>query len=155
MTTLREMSPTVMISRISWLSHPLRSVGTVLLVLFKSRCKTISFCCGLWECDREVKRSAKSPLASQTHSRQHSTTDSTEGDDGIGSGRSGCGSGSRRSGARSKLRMTLLLVLLRPAPAQLGTDTTVSHSNAAALLAWCDANPQARMLTHLRRAIST
>ena len=28
------------------------AVGTVLLILFKSRCTNIKLCCGLWSCDR-------------------------------------------------------------------------------------------------------
>ena len=31
------------------------AIGSTLLVIFKSRCSTISFCFGLWRCDREVK----------------------------------------------------------------------------------------------------
>jgi hypothetical protein len=54
MTTLREMSPNDLANLITISSSAL---GTVLLVLFKSRCKTISFCCGLWKCDREVQDS--------------------------------------------------------------------------------------------------
>ena len=30
------------------------AVGSTLLVLFKSRCSTISFCWGLYKCNREV-----------------------------------------------------------------------------------------------------
>ena len=30
------------------------AIGSTLLVLFKSRCVKISFCFGLWACDREV-----------------------------------------------------------------------------------------------------
>lgn len=29
------------------------AVGSVLLILFKSRCKKISLCFGLWSCDRD------------------------------------------------------------------------------------------------------
>ena len=54
MTTLREMSPNDLANLITISSAALE---TVLLVLFKSRCKTISFCCGLWKCDREVQDS--------------------------------------------------------------------------------------------------
>ena len=28
------------------------AVGSVMLILFKSRCTKISLCCGLWACDR-------------------------------------------------------------------------------------------------------
>ena len=31
------------------------AVGSTLLVVFKSRCKRISLCFGLWSCDREVQ----------------------------------------------------------------------------------------------------
>ena len=31
------------------------AVASVLLVIFKSRCKTINFCCGLINCVRDVK----------------------------------------------------------------------------------------------------
>ena len=31
------------------------AVASVLLVIFKSRCKTINFCCGLIKCVREIK----------------------------------------------------------------------------------------------------
>jgi len=30
------------------------AIGSTLLVIFKSRCKKISLCCGLWSCDREL-----------------------------------------------------------------------------------------------------
>lgn len=30
------------------------AVGSVMLILFKSRCSNISICWGLWKCDREV-----------------------------------------------------------------------------------------------------
>ena len=32
----------------------LGSVGGLLLIIFKSRCQTISCCWGLWSCDRKV-----------------------------------------------------------------------------------------------------
>ena len=54
MTTLREMSPNDLANLITISSSALGTVLLALLVLFKSRCKTISFCCGLWKCDREV-----------------------------------------------------------------------------------------------------
>jgi len=31
------------------------ALASVLLVIFKSRCKTINLCCGLLSCNREVK----------------------------------------------------------------------------------------------------
>ena len=31
------------------------AIGSTLLVIFKSRCKTINLCCGLLSCNREVK----------------------------------------------------------------------------------------------------
>ena len=31
------------------------AISSVLMVVFKSRCLRINFCCGLWACDREVK----------------------------------------------------------------------------------------------------
>ena len=31
------------------------AIGSVMLILFKSRCSKVSLCCGLWACDREVK----------------------------------------------------------------------------------------------------
>ena len=31
------------------------AIGSILLVLFKSRCKTINLCCGLIGCNREVQ----------------------------------------------------------------------------------------------------
>ena len=31
------------------------SIGGLLLIVFKSRCKTINCCWGMWSCDREVK----------------------------------------------------------------------------------------------------
>jgi len=31
------------------------ALASVLLVLFKSRCTTINFCCGLFSCNRDVK----------------------------------------------------------------------------------------------------
>ncbi len=31
------------------------SIGGLLLIIFKSRCKTISCCWGMWSCIREVK----------------------------------------------------------------------------------------------------
>ena len=31
------------------------SIGGLLLIVFKSKCKTINCCWGMWSCDREVK----------------------------------------------------------------------------------------------------
>lgn len=31
------------------------AIGSVLLIVFKSRCKKINICCGLFGCDREVQ----------------------------------------------------------------------------------------------------
>ena len=36
------------------LSLAIGSLGGLCLILFKSRCKTISICYGLWKCSREV-----------------------------------------------------------------------------------------------------
>ena len=36
------------------LSLAIGSLGGLCLILFKSRCKTISICYGLWKCNREV-----------------------------------------------------------------------------------------------------
>tara|TARA_R110002020_G_scaffold45395_2_gene129893 strand:- start:1759 stop:2028 length:270 start_codon:yes stop_codon:yes gene_type:complete len=33
------------------------SIGGLLLIVFKSKCKTISCCWGMWSCVREVKES--------------------------------------------------------------------------------------------------
>ena len=52
MTTLSQMSPNDLANLITISSAAL---GTVLLVLFKSRCQNMSFCCGLWSCDRVVQ----------------------------------------------------------------------------------------------------
>jgi len=30
------------------------AIGSTLLVIFKSRCVKINFCCGLWSCDRTL-----------------------------------------------------------------------------------------------------
>ncbi len=51
-TTLKNMSPNDLANLITISSAAL---GTVLLVLFKSRCQKISLCCGLWSCDRAVQ----------------------------------------------------------------------------------------------------
>jgi hypothetical protein len=51
-TTLRNMSPNDLANLITISSAAL---GTVLLVLFKSRCRNISICWGLWSCAREVQ----------------------------------------------------------------------------------------------------
>ena len=37
-----------------------KAVGSTLLVVFKSRCVKISFCFGLWRCDREVQDASDS-----------------------------------------------------------------------------------------------
>ena len=29
------------------------AIGSVMLILFKSRCTNIKLCCGLWACDRQ------------------------------------------------------------------------------------------------------
>ena len=34
------------------------AICSVMLILFKSRCSKVNFCCGLWSCDREVKDDA-------------------------------------------------------------------------------------------------
>lgn len=52
MTTLSNMSPNDLANLITISSA---AVASVLLVLFKSRCQKISFCCGLWSCDRAVQ----------------------------------------------------------------------------------------------------
>ena len=35
------------------------AIGSVLLIIFKSRCSKISICWGLWSCDREVSKEEK------------------------------------------------------------------------------------------------
>tara|TARA_R110000787_G_scaffold17004_4_gene53793 strand:- start:543 stop:743 length:201 start_codon:yes stop_codon:yes gene_type:complete len=38
------------------------AVGSVMLILFKSRCSKVSLCCGLWSCDREVNDEDAEPI---------------------------------------------------------------------------------------------
>ena len=35
------------------------AISSVLMVVFKSRCTNIRFCCGLWSCDRDPNKEDK------------------------------------------------------------------------------------------------
>jgi hypothetical protein len=42
-------------------------LASVLLVLFKSRCKKVTVCCGVWSCDRELPENREDPEGILTH----------------------------------------------------------------------------------------
>ena len=44
------------------------AIGSVMLILFKSRCRKISLCCGLWACDREVTDKEEQDKLKETES---------------------------------------------------------------------------------------
>lgn len=42
------------------------AIGSVMLILFKSRCLKVSLCCGLWSCDRSVNKKEEEDTETET-----------------------------------------------------------------------------------------